>query len=287
MQKGNLHTHTHYSDGEYGPELYVAEALNKDLDYIGFTDHAPIPEARVPWAMPLEKLVEYTSEIRSLQLEFSERIQIGLGLEVDYIPGKIHPMHPAIRSMGFDYIIGAVHFLSSFPDGNPCSIDSTTEFRAALHQIYRNDIRAAVSDYFERIREMVTAYPPDIVAHLDRIKMHNPDQILWSEDETWYYELIMDTLTAIKRQGLRMEINTKGIYQQCQLEPFPSYWIIREAASMGIPMHLASDAHHPSDVCGAFLTVGCRLQHEGISLCSPEELLRRTSIPKTSFHLAG
>lgn len=273
MQKGNLHTHTFFSDGAYGPEVYITQALKNGLDIIGFSDHAPIPGDPVSWAMPLERLLEYTETLRRLQNQYSGRIRIGIGLEVDYIPGRIHPQHPSLRSMGFDYIIGAVHFLAPFPGGGPCPIDSATEFRAGLHQIYRNDVRAAVYDYYDRIREMVSTYPPDIIAHFDRIKMHNPDQILWSEDESWYRELVMDTLAAIKKQGVHLEINSKGMYQNRHLEPYPSYWIIREAAEMHIPMHLASDAHHPAEIIGGFRSIGSRLAHEGIRLSSLEDIL--------------
>lgn len=245
------------------------EALRLGMDHIGFSDHAPIPGEPVKWAMSLHRLPEYIDTLRTLQHTYADRIRISIGLEIDNIPGVIHPHYAGLRSMDLDYTIGAVHFLDTFPDGKLCAIDDTLAFKAGLHQIYKNDVRAAVTDYFQRIIDMLIHYPPDILAHLDRIKMHNPDRILWSEDENWYRHLVVDVLHLLKEKDVTLEINTKGMYAQRQLEPFPSYWIIKEAYEMGIPLHLASDAHHASCLDNGFATVHARLSMDRITTSHP------------------
>lgn len=269
MHYANFHTHTNFSDGSASPEEYIKEALRLGMDHIGFSDHAPIPGENVNWAMSLHRLPEYITTLRTLQQTYADRIRIYIGLEIDYIPGIIHPHYAGLRFLDLDYTIGAVHFLDTFRDGKLCAIDDALTFKAGLHQIYKNDVRAAVTDYFHRIIDMLFHYPPDILAHLDRIKMHNPDRILWSEDENWYRHLVGDVLHLLKDKGVALEINTKGMYAQRKLEPYPSYWIIKEAYEMGIPLHLASDAHQASCLDKGFATVQARLSMDRIHTSHP------------------
>jgi histidinol-phosphatase (PHP family) len=98
---------------------------------------------------------------------------------------------------------------------------------------------------------MVLTQKPDIVGHLDKIKMHNKGRY-FNEDEAWYKDLWMETLEIIRQSGLVIEVNTRGIYKGRCPDLYPGEEILREIKKMGLPITLSSDAHHPSEINGQY-----------------------------------
>ncbi len=252
MKFVNYHTHTTFSDGREAPVDYVEAAIDQGLKAIGFSDHAPLP-LDCSLAMKSDRLREYIDVIRKLRNKFAGKIEIYCGMEVDYIPGIVSIQDPHLQDLPLDYTIGAIHFVDQFQDGTPWSIDSSTAvFRAGINQIFDGDIRIALARYFELIREMVLATKPTVVAHLDRIKISNPNNQFYSENAPWYRKEMEKTLTAIAQSGAIMEINTKGVYRKQHIDPYPGTWAINLAREMKIPIHLGSDAHHPRHLLSGF-----------------------------------
>jgi histidinol-phosphatase (PHP family) len=167
------------------------------------------------------------------------------GLEVDFIPGKISPFDFKDR---LDYTIGSVHFVD-----NAWEIDNTYDvFIEGLKNYFGGSIRQAVARYYELTREMVKTTPPNIVGHIDKIKMHNRGDRFYMEDEPWYREQVDLTLDAVAEAGCIVEVNTRGLYQNKVDSTYPSQWILHEILRKNIPITLSSDAHHPDDLVNRF-----------------------------------
>ena len=90
-----------------------------------------------------------------------------------------------------------------------------------------------------------------IVGHFDKIKMHNRDRYFLEEDK-WYRDLLMETLTLIKEKSMIVEINTRGIYKKRSTDFYPSTWVLPIMREMNIPVVISSDAHHPSELTLCF-----------------------------------
>lgn len=252
MQLANHHAHSYFSDGRLSPRDYLQEAIAQGLSAYGFSDHAPIPNSTVG-LMSLEGLERYLVEIDTLKELYEEDIQVYKSLEVDYIPGLITMDSPYIVEAKLDYVIGAVHFVDAFGDGTPWGFEGSVEnFERGVEEIFQGDIQMAVERYYTLIRAMVAEYRPKIVAHLDRIKKLNQGERFFSEQSLWYREAVEKTLTTIASSGSIMEVNTKGYYKNEIAEPYPGRWVLAKAKEMGIPIHLASDAHHPRDITKGF-----------------------------------
>ena len=252
MNHSNFHTHTVFSDGKEEVSAYVEEAVNQNLSAIGFSDHAPLA-LDCSWAMDANQAESYLAEVKRLRAEFKDQIEVYCGLEVDYIPNLISINAAHIKSLDLDYTIGAIHFVDAFPDGTPWAIDSgSSVWKVGIKQIFGGSVEAAVKRYFELTREMLEVAPPTIVAHLDRIKKNNIGEAFYSEEQPWYKKQIELTLAAISESGSILEVNTKGLYRSKFSEPYPSRWVLRKAAELDIPVHLAADAHHPYLITGAF-----------------------------------
>jgi len=242
----NFHTHNHYCDGKGTIADYLKEAKRAGIKHLGFSSHAPIPFP-CKWCIRKETLKDYLAEIEHLKPLFPN-IEIYKGLEIDFIPGIISP---GDFSPQLDYTIGSIHFVERFGE-NHWEIDNTQEiFREGLSRIFRDDIRKAITRYYELTREMILKTPPDILGHLDKIKI-NSLYVYFEESESWYREEIDKTLETIRGTHTIVEVNTRGVYKKKSEATYPSPWILERIMASGIPVTLNSDAHHPEDLTREF-----------------------------------
>jgi len=252
MQYFNLHTHTSFSDGSGEPELYISEAIRQDFSTLGFTDHAPVPFSN-SFAIRREKMDAYCSCILNLKKKYSSLpgtdINILLGLEIDFIPGVTASIDTYRTKYPFDYMIGSVHLVKNgnhpdlwFIDGPEISI-----YETGLRDIFGGNIRNAVTSYYRQIQEMIAGQKPDVVGHLDKIRMYNRNRY-FSGQEPWYGKLIDETLSLVKKTGCILEVNTRGLYKKRSESLFPDIPVLKKILSMEIPVMICSDAHKPNEI---------------------------------------
>src|SRR5210317_1610860 len=120
-------------------------------------------------------------------------------------------------------------------------------WKRGLENFFGNNIRKAVGAYYLQTMDMAETQKPDIIGHLDKIKMHNRGKY-FSEDEKWYRKLVSETLEVIKENNCIVEVNTRGIYKKRSESLFPGEAILREMHEMNIPVTISSDAHKPDEV---------------------------------------
>ena len=263
MHYTNYHGHCHYCDGQQAPEAYVEAALAEGMVGYGFSSHAPLPYG-LSWPMPADQVVAYRQEIAALRQRYADRIPIYCGLEIDYIPQVTGPNHPRWQELALDYTIGSVHFVDFFPDSCPWEIDGSHDvFLQGVETIFGGNVPRAVERYYALIRQMVTHDPPDIVGHLDKIKIQSENGQLFDETAPWYRRAVQHTLDVIAERSLIVEVNTRGLYQQKTREPYPGWWTLVRLREMDIPITLNSDAHHPREVTVYFPEIASRLAQLG------------------------
>lgn len=249
MQNFNLHTHSIYSDGKSQPREIVEEAIRQGLTTLGFSEHSPLPFDN-NFSVKSADMPKYVAEIAQLKAEFKGKIDIYCGLEADYLTGVSEPFAVTKEKYHLDYLIGGVHLVGQ--SANPDEIwfidgPKWEVYDEGLQKFFDGDIRRAVRRFFEQSNEMIENEPFDIIAHFDKIKMHNRDRY-FHEDEPWYRKLALETLDLIREKGLIMEINTRGIYKKRYNGFYPSPWLMEEACKMHIPAIISADAHHFSEI---------------------------------------
>jgi histidinol-phosphatase (PHP family) len=266
----NFHTHTNFCDGSSSIADIVTEAKDK-LITLGISSHAPLP-FNCAWCMKEKDLPIYIANIKKQKESSNQLIEVYCGLEVDYIPKLIGP---ADFDSQLDYTIGSIHFVDTLENGKPWEIDGKhTEFLIGFKEIFNNDIKKTVSRYYELTREMIEKSTPDIIGHLDKIKIQNIGNQLFNEHEAWYQAEVQETLRSIKEAGVIVEVNTRGLYQKKSVTTYPSPWILALMYDLQIPITLNSDAHHPKDLINQFTetaqmlnTIGysqIKILHEGV-----------------------
>lgn len=249
----NYHSHSHYCDGSHSLEENINSAIRKGIVALGISSHAPV-YFQNPWSMKKNRVQDYLNEIETLKVKYRDRIQIYKSMEVDYIPGKSGPRSGEFLNYNLDYVIGSVHFIGYFDDGKPWGIDGTaTLYERGMNEIYGGNARQAVKDFYNISRQMIKTECPDIIGHIDKVRMHNQTAgRFFNVEDAWYRDEIHETLDLIGEKDAIVEVNTRGMYKGYTGEPYPSCWILKEVYKRGIPIQLNSDSHHPDEIDGAF-----------------------------------
>ncbi|NPA37901.1 MAG: histidinol-phosphatase [Chlorobi bacterium] len=263
MRWRNYHGHCDYCDGRASMEDFIKAAIEFDMAAIGISSHAPVP-FDTSWTMPGDKLDDYLNELKLLKRKYSDKIEVLSSLEADYIPGITGPGSERIKSLGLDYVIGSVHFMGQLQNGEYWAIDgSLEEFRKGLDEIFNGDIKSTVREYYRLQREMIEVSAPDIIGHMDKIKMHNHKFGFFDDNEKWYREEIEHTLEVIKENGVIVEINTKALNRNGMLFPGRKYF--KRLSELDIPVTINSDAHDPFTLTNGFVETLEMLKDAGFS----------------------
>lgn len=249
----NHHTHSHFCDGSHHPEVYVKAAIKGGLHSLGFSSHAPLPFNNSFAIQDEKELENYCKLIRKLTRDYQKHIKIYLSLEIDYINGVTADFFDLKKSCQLDYTIGSVHLVRNGRPGDLWFIDGpkVESYDNGLKKVFGNDIRKGVTAFWHQTMQMILTQKPDIVGHLDKIKMHNQDRY-FHEDEKWYHDLWMETVRIIRQSGTIVEVNTRGIYKKRCKDLYPGNEILMEIRKLDIPVTLSSDAHMPDEVDGYF-----------------------------------
>jgi len=255
MIKANFHQHSLFSDGKNHPEEYVIQAIRLGFTAIGFTEHSPLP-FNTYYALPQHRENEYVNEIDRLKSKYAAEIKIYRALEQDFIPGITENFSTVSNRMNLDYSIGSVHLVAPTHGDELWFIDGPERrlYDEGLHTLFNGNIREAVSQFFFQTNEMIENEVFDVLGHMDKIKMHNANRF-FTVEESWYQDLVMQTLELVKAHQLIVEINTRGIYKKRSDSYFPDHLTLRQIKEMNIPVLISSDAHMPEELNLGFAEV--------------------------------
>jgi len=247
----DYHMHTPLCKHAAGPmEDYVERAIELGLREVGFSDHNPLPNGYGANVRMLESELDYyVNRVQDLRHQYHGKIDVLLGLEMDFVDGLEDYVAAQIAKYPFDYIIGSVHYFD-----RECQIGSWT--RAFPGTADQQWIR-----YCEQVKKLAHSGLCDIIAHLDVVKRST------KHPGSAGLDAITGALEEIAKAGVCMEINTSG-YRHTELgepQPYPSLAYVEMALKFGIPLTVNSDAHAPSHVGTMFPAIegflgkrGCR-----------------------------
>lgn len=244
MILGNHHTHSTFCDGSVSPRDMAQAAMDQGLAVLGFSAHGPLP-FETGWTMEAARMGEYCGEIRSLQQEFSGRLEILLGFEMDWIPGIRVPGDEFWQGVDRDYAIGSVHFLKS-PDGRLYTIDDTAANVGSVRDIwYPKDASPMARDYYRELRALIAHGGFDILGHFDLVRKNNRELGLYDPEADWYRKEVQETLEVLAWNPVVVEVNTGGMARGRTDSPYPELWMLSRMRELGIQVMINADAHAP------------------------------------------
>ena len=242
----NYHSHCLYCDGRANMEDFIRFAISEGFTSYGISSHAPLPFSTA-WTMEWDRMDDYLSEFSRLKEKYADKIELAIGLEIDYLDEDSNPSLPRFQDLPLDYRIGSVHMLYS-PEREIVDIDTPADtFRQDKH--FDGDLDYVVHLYYKNLLRMVELGGFDIVGHAD--KMHYNASCYRSGllDEPWYDTLVRGYFTAIAEHGYIVEINTKAYHELGTFYPNERYFTFLK--ELGVRVQVNSDAHYPERINNA------------------------------------
>lgn len=216
---------------------YAAIAIQRGLPEIGFSDHNPMATYFDDWRMEDEEFPRYLELIQEAQDQCSDKINIRLGLECDFLEGGNDWIDKLSSRADFDYLIGSVHYLESgwaVDDPDPKWV---SRWSNSVEEIWEN--------YWSLYRDCAASGLFDFLAHPDLVKKfgHRPQG-----DLNRFYE---PTIEVIAENNIAIELSTAGLRKPCA-ELYPSKDFLELAFKAEIPIVISSDAHRAEEVGADF-----------------------------------
>lgn len=245
MLLSNYHSHTLFCDGRADMEPFIRFALSKYFRSFGFSSHAPLPFP-TRWTMEWDRMDDYIQEFRRLKKKYEGRLELILGLEIDYISDEHNPAMKRFRELPLDFRIGSVHLL---PDRNGELVDidcPPQTFRRIVDEHFDGNIESVIRLYYQRITKMMELGGFDILGHCDKIHYNASCYRQGLLDEKWYDDFMHDYFKLISTYDYQVEINTKSFPELHTFYPNERYF--RYMHDLGIRVQVNSDAHYPDRI---------------------------------------
>lgn len=239
----DCHMHSSFSgDSEAPMEKMADQACSIGLNDICFTEHMDLDypngaagDEELPPDYFEVDMNKYTEKISQVQKEYSDRINIGYGLEFGLSSGRENRYIEIASSYDFDFIIGSTHLCHNKDITWPSFWNLKSE-------------EELFGDYFDESLDNIRRNKCfDVYGHLDYIVRYAPNK-----DKNYIYSRYSDTIDEMLKKiislGKGIEINTKG--KRCGLnEMNPCADILKRYNELGGEIvTVGSDAHIPSDV---------------------------------------
>lgn len=233
MLKANYHTHTSFCDGESSPEEIVRAALASGMEHLGFSSHVDIS--------PVMDVPAYLAEVRRVQKEYGDRIDILCG-------GELDNLYPDRSPQGFDYLIGSVHHMKAGEE--ILAVDWKEDmFLHLLNDYYGGDGYRLCREYFRLTAETYGRGKCDWIGHFDLITRFNERFHYVDEEDRRYLDPAFEVMDYLVKEGLPFEINTK-LADRGKI--YPGRTLLTKLKEMGGKIIFSSDAHRASDLLHGF-----------------------------------
>ena len=233
--KTNYHTHTSRCKHATGSTKdYLLNAIEKNVSILGFSDHAPFKDGPYESRMEFYELEDYIADIKNLKKDYSDKIDIKCGLEIEYIPSKIHYYKELLNDYKLDYLVLGQHFFT----------DSNNNF---INTYLLNDSSKYIEYAKIAVEGMKTGFFK-FLAHPDVIFIND---VPWDENCEKCCDIIIN---AAKENDFILEFNAngirKGIYDFCDGSrysyPHKKFW--DKVAKTNVKVIINSDCHEPKCV---------------------------------------
>ena len=214
MIRTDLHVHSTWSDGKNTLSEIAEEALARGIRALGFSDHVYAPYDAACCMKPGARAA-YQREVARLREHYRGKMDIRCGVEQDLFSGE--------PTDGYDYVIGAVHYLKIGEEY--LSVDWKPEFLLRAADLL-GDIYAAAELYYDEVGQVAAIPGCSVIAHFDLFRKLNRDGSLFDQAHPRYRAAWQRAADRLLKSGLPFEINTGAISRGYQADPYPDGEII-------------------------------------------------------------
>lgn len=204
MQNFNYHSHTYrckHADLDMMDEEYIQEYIEMNFKKIAFTDHCPQKnriDTRTKMRMSYDERNEYLSNVKGLKEKYSDKIEIEVGYEAEYLPGEEENLIELKNET--DKIILGQHFIYD---------DNKNKLLIFGKHDFTNE---ELIKYAEYITKAMKLNIPDIIAHPDLFMLRRNE---FGEIERKITRMICK---SAEKYNIPLEINLNNIFSNTYYE---------------------------------------------------------------------
>lgn len=253
----NLHTHSTYCDGKNGLEDIIKHAIELNFVSIGISGHS-YTYFDDCCCITKENTPKYIAELKVLKEKYKDKIEVYIGLENDYYSSIDKNK---ADEMGLDYRVCSVHYIKDEKDNYYTMDKSADYFKSVIEHFGSAEI--VINKYYDTVIEMIKNVTPEIIGHLDVIRKHNRNNILFDENAKYYKQKINEVLDVIENSNAIVEVNTNKITVENKDMHYPSKMVLREILKRNIPITLSADAHRADRINYCFDEMSTVLKNMG------------------------
>ena len=233
MERQDLHLHTVYSDGENTAEDMIRAAIRAGLTTVGISDHA-YTSFDESYCIKRDQVSLYRQEIAELRERYRDSIRVLCGIEQDSYADD-----PAI---GYDYVIGSVHYVKI--DDRYLPIDENVEIlKRAIAEDFGGDPYALVERYFETVAQVVRKTGATVIGHFDLISKFVEHSVWFDPSHSRYRAAWQKAADSLLQTQIPFEINYGAVLRGYRTEPYPSAEIRSYLLANGGTLLPSSDSH--------------------------------------------
>ena len=235
--KANFHTHTTFCDGSDTPQAVADYAYAKGFTALGFSGHMD-PDIHMD-------LPAYLKEIHRLQQEYTGRMEILCGVELD-------TLYDPQLAAGAQYMIGSTHFLD-VDSPIPLSVDNTPEMMKLLAEEYfGGDYYRLAKAYYETEAKVAERTNCTFIGHFDLVVRFNDQLHFLDENDPRYLTPALETMEYLVSKGIPFEINCGAYNRGRKKELYPNTVLLKKLKELGGEILISSDSHQKEPLDGGF-----------------------------------
>ncbi|MFD2328565.1 histidinol-phosphatase HisJ [Cohnella sp. GCM10020058] len=256
---GHTHTKFCYHGSSAESEAYLDRAIDLGFARYTLSEHPPLPDRYVDdpklmaeLAMPERELPEYMAYAAAVKARYADRIEVAVGLEMDYLPGMTdysdRLLAPWLGEL--EDIVVSVHYLPG--KGGMRCIDFTPEDFADAFLDHYGSMDAVVEAYYDAVEGAIvwaSTLPKSIrrrIGHVNLIRKFRRE--LPPMDEERARVRLEALLPKLKAAGLGLDVNVAGFRKPTCGEAYVPEWLIARCIAEGIELVYGSDTHKPAEV---------------------------------------
>lgn len=255
----NYHSHSLYCDGRAGMEDFVRFALSEGFTSYGFSSHAPLPFSTA-WTMEWDIMDDYLSEFHRLKEKYAGRIELYIGLEIDYLNEASNPSIARFRELPLDYRIGSVHLLYN-DKGEVVDVDVPADtFKTIVDGHFCGDLEHVVRLYYGRLTRMLEL--GGLILWAMPIRCTTMQHAI--ARDCWRSLGMMSWLGRISQilpVAAQVEVNTKAYHDLGTFYPNERYFSYLH--DLGVRVQVNSDSHYPERISNGRPEALCALRKAG------------------------
>ncbi|HSV73691.1 MAG TPA: histidinol-phosphatase HisJ family protein [Chthonomonadales bacterium] len=226
-----------------------AQAVSIGLEQICFTEHKDFdPDDPVVNHFDYQR---YRDAILRARDAFGDRLEILMGIEVDYQTWFEDELRAYVEDHRFDFVLGSVHYVDRAMLMTPEYLRGRTPVQA-------------YEAYYREVLASVRSGAIDAVGHLEYATRRGV-AACGPFDPTPHRAIVEELLGEMVARGVALEVNSAGLRQGAG-QTYPCAQHVRLYADMGGErLTIGSDSHHPDELAYAYEEVAALAMDAGLT----------------------